>query len=165
MIHVNNFKVILRMCGLEDAIPVHFKPDGGRFKKTNTVKLIKDTDYSVSFNTKPAMNIAKLMINGELHRLELVNGKSNDEVSNGRTYKTLFTTKGFELTKSGKRREILIVIELENGVYMRVTLQCKVYAPGDKSHAQWGDKLSMIDMDCSLDPAHNYVTILKEKYL
>ncbi|XP_052257792.1 uncharacterized protein LOC127862623 isoform X3 [Dreissena polymorpha] len=127
--------------------------------------MVQDHVTLLGFKTSMDVTHRKLMVNGELHKLELVKGKANDEDSNGRTYKTLFTTKGFEITKAGKRQEILIVIELENGVYMKVTLQCKVYAPGDKSHAQWGDKLSMIDMDCSLDPAHNYVTILKEKYL
>ncbi|KAH3697356.1 uncharacterized protein LOC127862625 isoform X1 [Dreissena polymorpha] len=162
---ISNLKVTLRICKVDCATPIHMKPDGKRFEQACTVKFNKDTEHEMLFNFRPATCICKLMVNGELHKLELVKGKANDEDSNGRTYKTLFTTKGFEITKAGKRQEILIVIELENGVYMKVTLQCKVYAPGDKSHAQWGDKLSMIDMDCRLDPAHNYVTILKEKYL
>lgn len=51
------------------------------------------------------------MINGELHRLEAVKNKQTDE-ENSRSYTTQFTTQGYDSSKSGERKEILIILEV-----------------------------------------------------
>ena len=56
-------------------------------------------------------NCSKLMINGEFHKME-ISGVTDDPEVDGRTYKTTFTTMGFEQCKSGKRKEVLIVFEV-----------------------------------------------------
>lgn len=48
---------------------------------------------------------------------------------------------------------------------MKIGLQCKFYKAGETDHSHWGQKLTAIDMDCKMEDGHNYVTILKEKYL
>ncbi|XP_052769114.1 uncharacterized protein LOC128209214 [Mya arenaria] len=159
------FKLTLRVSGREDGRPVHFKQDGQRFEHAHTVKLNASTDYEMKFTIKPAIHIDKLMINGELHKMEVCGLGEEADAADGRTYTTTFTTVGIEQCKSGKRREVLIVLELENGVYMKVILQCKLYPVGETSHASWGNTLNAFEIDCSLTTAHNYVTVTKEKYL
>jgi len=52
------------------------------------------------------------MINGELHKLELTKGKQMDDDDSSRSYTTQFTTQGYDSSKSGERKEILIILEV-----------------------------------------------------
>ena len=60
---------------------------------------------------------------------------------------------------------IVYLFQLENGVYMKFSLQCKMYKVGETDHAHWGQKLTAIDFDCKMEDGHNYVTVTREKYL
>lgn len=53
------------------------------------------------------------MINGELHKLELTKGfKDGAEDEESRTYTSQYSTIGFDVSKSGKRQEMLLVLEV-----------------------------------------------------
>jgi len=56
--------------------------------------------------------LSKIMINGELHKLELTKGKQMDDDDSSRSYTTQFTTQGYDSSKSGERKEILIILEV-----------------------------------------------------
>lgn len=57
------------------------------------------------------------------------------------------------------------MFQLENCVFMRFSLQCKVYKERETIHASWGQQLSSIEMDFKHEAGSSYVTIDKEKYL
>ncbi|XP_045213276.2 uncharacterized protein LOC123564065 [Mercenaria mercenaria] len=164
LVMATEFKLIFRMTARAAGDVVCFKQDGQRFDQTHTVKLNTDTEYDLKFTLKPAIYVDKLMINGELHKLELCTD-IKDESEDVRTYRTQYETVGHDVTKKGKRKELLFVLELENGVYMKISLQCKLYKVGETDHSHWGQKLTTVDMDCKMEEGHNYVTIMREKYL
>ncbi|KAL4239107.1 CB1 cannabinoid receptor-interacting protein 1 [Mactra antiquata] len=161
------FKLTFRMKEHEGGGHVCYKQDGQRFDQCHTVKLNAATEYDLSFTLKPAIYIDKLMINGELHKLEIKGGGSNEgaEEAESKTYTAQYSTTGFDVSKSGKRQELLFVLELQNGVYMKISFQCKLYKTGEKNHSLWGQKLTAVEMECRTETGHNYVTVLKEKYL
>lgn len=51
------------------------------------------------------------MINGELHKLELCK-ETKDGSDEVRTYRTRYETLGYDVSKCGKRKEILFVLEV-----------------------------------------------------
>lgn len=51
------------------------------------------------------------MINGELHKLEPVQNRQPDGECS-KSYTTGFSTHGFDFSKSGERKEILIILEV-----------------------------------------------------
>lgn len=57
------------------------------------------------------------MINGELHKLEAVGNKQTNDPENSRSYTTQFTTQGYDSSKSGERKEILIILEV-SGIFI-----------------------------------------------
>lgn len=158
------FKLLLQMKAIETDQVVCFKQDGQRFEQAHTIKMNVGTQYQLAFILRPATHVDKLMINGEIHKFEVVKGKM-DEHEDERKYVAMFSSHGYDLSKSGKRKELLIVLELDNGVYMKISLQLKLYKAGETTHCQWGNKLSAVEYECQIDSGHNYVKVLKEKFV
>lgn len=157
-----DFKMTFNIHVRETGEVVYFKHDGERFDQMNTVKLNADTEYEFRFTFHPALYIDKLLINGEIVKLELLERKKEDE--DLRAYRSFYKTVADDVNRRGKRNEILLVLELQNGVFLKFSLQCKMYKAGENNHAHWGQKLAAIDMECLIEQGCNYVTIVKEKY-
>ena len=51
------FKLDVNITKSEDSSPVFFKVDGERFKEVQTLKLQVDTNYRLSFEFRPAMEV------------------------------------------------------------------------------------------------------------
>ncbi|XP_045165252.1 uncharacterized protein LOC123529107 [Mercenaria mercenaria] len=159
-----NFKVTFRLVDKKSGGVVSYKQDGQRFGQSVTVKLNTDTEYELTVTVRPAVTVKKLMINGGAQTLEHAAGSKADD-SDSKTYITQYSTVGYDVSKSGNRKEILLMLEFQNGAYMKTSLQCKLYKAGETSHSHWGQKLSAIDVECKIEEGHNYITVLKEKYL
>ncbi|XP_045165212.2 uncharacterized protein LOC123529072 [Mercenaria mercenaria] len=158
-----DFKLTVRINARETGDAVCFKHDGQRFEQMHTVKLNANTEYELIFTLHPAQYIEKLLIDGEHHKVEICHD-DKDEYEDIRTYKTHYETVGYDVCKRGKRKELLLVLELENGVYMKIAIQCKLYKAGETNHSHWGQKLAGLELGCKMEEGHNYVQVLKEKY-
>lgn len=42
------------------------------------------------------------------------------------------------------------------------TIQCKLYKAGETYHAQWGQKLNALDIECKAEKDKTSVTVLRE---
>ncbi|XP_060570831.1 CB1 cannabinoid receptor-interacting protein 1-like [Ruditapes philippinarum] len=158
-----NLKLSVRIIKRDSGKAVFYKHDGQRFEQTHTVKMNADKEYDIMFTLNPAMGIEKLLLNGEAHKIDRCHD-NNDEYEDTRTYVTHYETVGVDVCRRGKRRELLFVLELENGVYMKLSVQCKVYKFGETTHCSWGQQLAGIELDCKIEKGQNYVNILHEKY-
>lgn len=159
-----NFKVVFCLTAKNTGEGVTFKQDGQRFSQPSTIKLNTGTEYELQITLRPDMPVKKLLINGEMYSLEVAHG-NKEEDSDSKTYVTQFSTTGYDVSKSGKRKEILLMLEFQSGGYMNLSFQCKLYKAGEISHSQWGQKLTAVHVDCKMEDGHNYITILQEKYL
>jgi len=45
---------------------------------------------------------------------------------------------------------------------LKLTLQCKLYAEAEKSHARWGTPLTHIEYDCKVPENGTYIDVVKE---
>lgn len=159
---VSNFKLNLELKKKSTNEHVCHKIDGQRFGHTNTVKLNVSTVYDVKVTLRPALQLNKLIIQGETHDLEVGPGQEDDDK---RIYSATYHTVGHDNSKKGKRKELPFVFELENGVSLSTKLQCKFYNESEADHSKWGNKLTCIEYECQVSEGHSYVTVTKERYL
>lgn len=40
-----------------------------------------------------------------------------------------------------------------------------MYKSGETEHTHWGQKLAGVELDCRMEDGHNYIAVVKEKYL
>ncbi|KAL3874095.1 hypothetical protein ACJMK2_037157 [Sinanodonta woodiana] len=158
------FKCSLFIKKMKDDGTVYLKQDGERFEQAQTIKLNTNTDYEVRLNIRPALELRKVLIHGEVHDLE--NEHTNEEnEDDSLTYCFKFNTTGFELSKRGKRREIPFVFEFERGMYLKINIQCKVYSEMETEHCHWGHPLNTLLLECRVPEGQTFVEVRKEKYL
>ncbi|XP_041351453.1 CB1 cannabinoid receptor-interacting protein 1-like [Gigantopelta aegis] len=160
----NNFKVIVSIKKQPKDEPVFQKHDGERFQHScHTVKLNTNAKYTVTVLFRPEKTLTRLQIQGE--RAEFSRVKLDKNEDDACQYQAEWSTIGSDISKSGKRKEVPLVLEMTNGVTMKVTLQVKFYKDEETVHCCWGQELHSIQYECYVPDGCTFVDVKKEKYL
>ncbi|XP_046371790.1 CB1 cannabinoid receptor-interacting protein 1-like [Haliotis rufescens] len=159
----SNFKVFLAFTKQPKDEPVYQKQDGQRFSVCNTIKLNVNSTYTVSVVIRPQRTLLRLQIQGENLGLNQVKPERDDDDSC--KYQASWVTVGFEQSKSAERKELPVVLEMSNGVYMKLALQCKFYPEEETQHCHWGQPLHNIEYECNVPDGCTYVDITSTKLL
>lgn len=64
------------------------------------------------------------------------------------TFESVWTSTGYEPTKSGQRTKVPLLIHIDGVGKMEALLQFKFYQQSDKTHSQWGDQIRQLEFEC-----------------
>jgi hypothetical protein len=67
-----------------------------------------------------------------------------------------------EPNKNRDRSQLLLHLQFQDGVSMRVPLQSKLYPLEDTQHVNWGKRLTQIELDCEVKSGNTHVDFTKE---
>ncbi|XP_078000901.1 CB1 cannabinoid receptor-interacting protein 1-like [Glandiceps talaboti] len=163
MISSDDFRVYMYINrGHEDSgdHPVYWKHDGQRFVHNKTIKLNTDTDYTLKFVFQPSLVPLTFRIGGQ--ELEL---KHKKDVSIVKNFIVKWSTMDMEVTNKGSRKDLQIIMHIEDMGVFNASLQCKLYKPSDKHHAKWGEELHHIEWECiPNNEKAGFVSVTKETF-
>ncbi|XP_002731584.1 CB1 cannabinoid receptor-interacting protein 1-like [Saccoglossus kowalevskii] len=163
MIKTDDFRVYMYINRGEDDSgdhPVYWKHDGQRFAYNKTVKLNTDTKYTVKFVLQPALYPLSLSIGGNELKLE-----KKKEVAIVNDYIAKFNTIDMPVTEKGSRKELQIIMHIEDKGVFNGCIQTKIYKTTDKRHARWGEELHHIEWECMPNEEKaGFVTVTKESF-
>ncbi|XP_070578734.1 CB1 cannabinoid receptor-interacting protein 1-like [Ptychodera flava] len=163
MIRSDDFRVYMYINKGEDDAgdhPVYWKHDGQRFANNKTIKLNTDTLYTIKFVFQPSLRPVSFQIGGQ--ELPL---KHKQDVSIVNDYVAKWTTQDMEVTNKGSRKDVQLIMHIEDKGVFNVSLQCKLYKPNDKHHARWGEELHHIEWECiPNNEKAGFVCVTKENF-
>lgn len=74
--------------------------------------------------------------------------KQTHHAGQSSTFECLWTSSGYQPTKSGQRTKVPLLIYIDGVGKMEAFLQFKFYQPSDKTHSQWGDPIRQLEFEC-----------------
>lgn len=143
---------------LQDHESVCFKVDGGRFGAERTIKLNVNCSYKLELTTRPNYQLQNFSVDGT----NLQYDKRSSQTGGDIVYEAAWNTAGLGETAAGKRLDVNFLIQLQDLPELKLTLQCKLYAEAEKSHARWGTPLSHIEYECKVPENGTYIDVVKE---
>lgn len=96
--------------------------------------------------------------------LTLKDNSNQDNQMGGARYAFSFNTARMEPNKNRGRSQLLIQLQFQDGVAMRIPLQSKMYPQEDKQHVNWGKRLTQIEFDCEVKAGTTHVDFAKETF-
>jgi len=145
--HEVKFKCLLKINRKDTGGPVYFKWDGERFKTTSeTLKLQSGTDYTITLELQPPLELLLCKIAGIEYTFELVNDPEKDSKS---IYKLTWATHGIDPTDNRHRADVPFSIKFKNYRALDFNLQVKFYSKSESSHISWGQLLNHATINCT----------------
>ncbi|CAI9722459.1 Hypothetical predicted protein [Octopus vulgaris] len=154
------FRMTVGMRKRHKDVPVFFKQDGKRFPLSKTVKLNVNTPYNVIIALEPPRLLERVIIHGDPLTPKLLEGNSSKSV-----FLQEWSSESADFSPSGKRTDITFIIEFQESITMKTTLQCKFYKQKEKDHCLWGTRLNGIEYLCRIPEGSTYAEIMEEQYL
>lgn len=156
----STFRMTMGMRKKTKDVPVFYKQDGKRFPLTRTVKLNINTTYNVIIALEPPRLLERVIIQGDP-----LTPKVLEDTDNKSVFLQEWSSEAVDYSTSGKRSDITFIIEFQESVTMKTTLQCKFYKEKEKDHSHWGTRLNGIEYLCRVPEGSTYAEILEERFL
>ncbi|KAI0226185.1 hypothetical protein LSAT2_023149 [Lamellibrachia satsuma] len=155
---MTTFRVLLGVRRLQGDESVCYKEDGGRFGVERTIKLNVNCSYKLQLTVRSSQQLQDLNVNGCQLQYDKRSSQTGDDV----VYEAAWNTAGLVQTSAGKRLDVPFLVQLQDLPTLKLSLQCKLYAESEKSHARWGTPLSHVEYECRVPQNGTYVDVVKE---
>lgn len=97
-------------------------------------------------------------------QLDVAEKSNEDGGIDSTAYTAQFQTDHASPTKKGQRETIPILIKLQGGYELSISLQVKWYKATSTQHCEWGTSVKFIEYECTIDQTTNSIKVIKDTY-